>query len=304
VTSENPLTDAAATFESRHLTGADGWKLRVMSWTPRDGEAARRSPVLFLPGYISVVEGWLSLLAAWVEVRPIHYIETREKNHTESPPGHKEGVADFVIPVHARDLAAVAAQLGVGREGDWFTSSLGSTSLLDGLKSGVLGARSAFLLAPNARFELPWWAAALAALPWWSYPPVIHGILLPYLRWKIKETEQRVRSSHIVRNADMRRFKLSTQANRRYSVWPELETIETRCAICVAASDTLHGHDDVLRIARSLPNARLIEIESNQFAHEAGLLPIVERWLAGQEGGAGDGHEPDASTTSSGRRSS
>ena len=49
----------------------------------------QRKPVIVIPGWTSVVEGWIPLLSEWVKHRPVHYIETREKNFTKSPEGIK-----------------------------------------------------------------------------------------------------------------------------------------------------------------------------------------------------------------------
>ena len=91
---EDPLASTSSKFEGRMVEGADGWNLNVLSWTPKDEESANRRPVIVIPGWTSVVEGWIPLLSKWVQHRPVHYIETREKNSTKSPKGHKEKSSD------------------------------------------------------------------------------------------------------------------------------------------------------------------------------------------------------------------
>ena len=51
-------------------------------------------------------------------------------------------------------------------------------------------------------------------------------------------------------------------------------------AICVAASDTLHTGDDSHSIADSLPNGDIVEVPSNQYAHEGDLIPDIDAWEA------------------------
>ena len=276
---EDPLGEVAATLDVRMVEASDGWRLRVFTWTPTDAIAAARRPLLFVPGWTSVVEGWRTLLAAWVEQRPVHYIETREKNRTAPPEGHRERKVDFGIEQHMADLAAVSERLvdDVGAC-DWYASSLGSTCLIEGFKSGAIDGRSAFLLAPNARFKFPLWAIPLIHVPWWFYSPVIRLIILPYLRLKLKERGQYIRYRRTLRAAHMRRLKMCTLMARGYEMWEGLEAVSVPCAIAVAESDALHGLGDALRISEMLPLGEVVEVESNQWAHEPSVIPLAEAW--------------------------
>jgi len=66
--------------------------------------------------------------------------------------------------------------------------------------------------------------------------------------------------------------------NLGYTIWEGLEKVEVPCAICVAASDTLHGSGEAELIADTLPRGEIIEVPSNQFAHEADVIPVIESW--------------------------
>lgn len=46
-----------------------------------------------------------------------------------------------------------------------------------------------------------------------------------------------------------------------------------------ASSDTLHDHSDAGKLSNQIPNSRLIEIESNQFAHEAPAISVIEDFM-------------------------
>ncbi len=275
----DPLGDVAASFEERFVEGAGGWILRVFTWIPHDEMAAQRRPLLFVPGWTSVVDGWAPLLSSWVEQRPIHYIETREKNHSTSPAGHRERKHDFGVDAHVADLAAVSKRLVDDIEScDWYASSLGSTCLLEGFKNGLIQGRSAFLLAPNARFKFPAWGVPFVFLPWWVYPPVIRLIIIPYLKLKLKEKGQYIRYRRTLRAAHTRRLKMCTLMARGFELWDGLNQIRVPCAIAVASSDTLHGHDDALRLAELVPTAEIVQVESNQWAHEPGVIDVCESW--------------------------
>ena len=276
---EDPLGKVAATFDERHVTAASGWSLHTFNWLPTNAEAALRRPVIVVAGWTSVVEGWKPLLVKWVEQRPIHYIETREKNLTTLPTGHRQRVMDFEMEKHCLDLAAVVHSLGLdASQCDWFASSLGSTVLLHGFKEGILQGRSAFLIAPNGEFNFPIWAVPFTWLPWWFYWPGIRLLVIPYLKLRVKETEQYTRYRRSIMRADLKKLKLSTKANRGYAIWDGLEQVTIPCAICIASSDTLHSSGEAERIAKTLPHGEIIEVPSNQFAHEADVIQVIESW--------------------------
>ena len=110
---EDPLGKVAAIFKEQYITTDDGWKLRTLNWEPTDSAAAQNRPVIVVAGWTSVIEGWHPMLLEWVETRPIHYIETREKNRTQTPLGHRQRAKDFTIEQHSHDLAAVTHNLGL-----------------------------------------------------------------------------------------------------------------------------------------------------------------------------------------------
>ena len=267
------LGDPAASVLCQDIEASDCFTLRVYSFTPKGGGTG--CPVVFIPGWTSVMEGWAPLLSAWVEQREIHYIETREKRSATIERRVKS--QDFSMPRHVADLAEVLEVLGLGKEVLWFGSSLGATVILEGLMQGHLQGRGAFLISPNSAFIFPTWMVPLTWMPWWFYHPIIRAFI-PYLKWRLKEPAQYQRYRRTLFNADLKRLKCSVIANRAYTLPDGLDRITIPVAICVAASDTLHSGDDAHGTAAALPNGKLVEVESNQYAHEAAVIFDIESW--------------------------
>ena len=168
--------------------------------------------------------------------------------------------------------------LNLGSDVLWFGSSLGATVILHGLREGTLAGTGAFLVAPNSEFRFSTWQIPFIAAPWWCYPPLIRLFGLPYLKWRLKEPKQYIRYRRTLTQAHLPRLKKSVQANRRYALPKDLSSVEIPVAICVAASDTLHTGDDSHSIANSLPKGSVVEVPSNQYAHEGDLIPDVNAW--------------------------
>jgi len=271
-----------------HLPGANAEELfvevapnisvRVLRWVPADSSAASLDPTVVVPGWGSVFEGWRPLLTEWVSRRPIVYIETREKKSARIT--RKVGQEDFEMRHHGHDVAAVLGKLGIdSAEVDWFSSSLGATLLIDAYQNDVLAGRSSILLAPNPDFEFPLWARILLKMP---LPKFIHPALVRFAVWiverRTKEEGQRIRYRRALLSQDLERLLLSSRANIRYSLPQDLSNASVPCAVMTASSDTLHGMDKVLDIVDRLPNAVLIEVPSNQYAHEADVLAEIEEF--------------------------
>ena len=222
------------------------------------------------------MEGWAPLLSAWVEKREIHYIETREKRSAKM--AGKLRVQDFAMIHHAEDLKAVVEGLNLDSNVLWFGSSLGATVILHGMMEGLLQGQAAFLIAPNTKFRFSTSMLPVISAPWWCYPPLIRILGLPYLKWRLKEPKQYIRYRRTLTQAHLLRLKRSVKANRRYDLPPNLDCIPAPVAICVAASDTLHSGDDSHGIADSLPNGSIVEVPSNQYAHEADVIADIDAW--------------------------
>ena len=267
-----------ANAEEFFVEVAPNISIRVLRWVPADSSASSLDPAVVVPGWGSVFEGWRPLLTEWVSRRPIVYIETREKKSARIT--RKVRRDDFEMRHHGHDVAAVLGKLGIdSAEVDWFSSSLGATLLIDAYQNDVLAGRSSILLAPNPDFEFPLWARILLKMP---LPKFIHPALVRFAVWiverRTEEEGQRIRYRRALLSQDLERLLLSSRANIRYSLPQDLSNASVPCAVMTASSDTLHGMDKVLDIVDRLPNAVLIEVPSNQYAHEADVLAEIEEF--------------------------
>tara|TARA_B100002019_G_C21056077_1_gene491694 strand:- start:486 stop:707 length:222 start_codon:yes stop_codon:yes gene_type:complete len=60
-----------------------------------------------------------------------------------------------------------------------------------------------------------------------------------------------------------------------------ISSIEDKIALLTAKSDSLHSDEDVMLLSEGLPNSQLIEVPSNQFAHDAEVIPVLEAFQDG-----------------------
>ena len=272
-----PELDGAAS-EELFIEVESGISLRILRWVPDDEYAASNDPVVVVPGWGSVFEGWRPLITEWVRRRPIVYIETREKKSAAIT--KNVGRSDFDRYKHGADVLSVLRYLGIdSKDVDWFSSSLGATLLIDSYQKGVLRGRSSGLLAPNPDIDFPLWARIVMSLP---IPRFIHPSLMRFTVWLVdrrtKEEGQRIRYRRTLLSQDLIRMLLSARANMRYRLPEDLSDVDVPCAVMTASSDTLHDMNKVLDIIERIPGAILIEVPSNQYAHEADVLVEIEEF--------------------------
>ncbi len=268
-------------YSSRMVPVADGVELQVRSWRPADSEGT--DPLVFVAGWISVIEGWRPLLEALVPSRPLHYIETREKRSAQFA-GNTLCPVDFAVAVLGDDLIAIAKALDVDRSRTvWFGSSMGANAILEALKGERLPARGAFLVGPNAEFKFPWWGRGFVRLPAAAYHPAKRFALWYLRNFRVDakaEPDQMRRYVRTLDAADPVRLKLSARAVIDYSVWPELETATAPVAIAYASSDILHGEQEAKAIVDRLPKGRAVECPSNTYMHRAGVAKEIDEFVA------------------------
>ena len=263
-----------ASVERLSIETTPGIYLRVLRWTPENISAREARTLVMVPGWNSVPDGWFPILAEWVKCRPIVYIESREKGSCRIDGSISK--ATFQIPNIASDLPVVLDKLAIDPvECDAFAASLGATLLLETLREQTLVPRSLVLLSPNLAFVPPWWARPLIPAPLFLYSALVRFIIW-YLDRRLKEEGQRIRYRRTLLAAPIDRLRLASMIFKNYKMDLDFARNSTPVGVLRASSDTLHDHSDAGTLSANIPNCQLIEIESNQFAHEAAALPIIE----------------------------
>lgn len=274
---DDPIASGVA-FQSHRVEVERGVRLTVHEWQPGTGA----EPLVFVAGWVSVIEGWRPLLEVLVPERPVYYVETREKRTAEFDRQHLRP-ADFAIPRLGSDVMAVCDQLRIDPDRRvLFASSMGSNAVLEALKGQRLAARGAFLVGPNAEFRFPVWGRGLVLFPTALYRPLL-PLMLAYLRrYRVNardDPEQMARYERTLRSAHPVRLKLSARAVLDYSLLPGLDTVSAPVAIGFAPSDTLHEGHDVRRIVEALPRGETVECPSNTYMHTAAVAADLRRFI-------------------------
>jgi len=263
--------------EEKIIRVSDDLSLRVFIWEPV--KKSSKIPILMVPGWGSVFEGWRPLVSEWAQRRKIIYIETREK--ASAIFDNKMKQKDFIISEYIEDIEKIIEKLQRENELDdnfhLFSSSLASTIIIHGLQEKKISGKSSIFLAPNQKFRFPLWAKILIKLP---LPKFTLKWLIKIAIWaverKVEEEGQKIRYRRTLLSQNYERIRYSARYLMGYSLPEDLSNIEIPCAILTAESDKLHGMKDVEFISRKVTNMSVIPIPSNQYAHQAEALNEIE----------------------------
>jgi pimeloyl-ACP methyl ester carboxylesterase len=251
-------------------------RLKVMVF--RQTLSKGRSPMVFVPGWVSSLSGWVPLIKPMARERDVYYIETREKRSALINNNARLTDDAFSILQNARDIITICDYFGINSSQTLASgSSLGATSLLEAMKKGKLRCGGAFLVGPNSEFHAPKSISWILSLPASFYHPIKY-FLLWYLRtFRVdakKEPEQMKRYDETLRMVEPKRLKHTARSViwGRYTVWKDLETIQVPVAIAYAATDKLHSLANIQKMAKQLPFGRLHPCPTNLYMHSAKLL--------------------------------
>ena len=266
--------------EEKLIRVSNSVSLRVFTWKPVNQSS--KVPILMVPGWGSVFEGWRPLVTEWVQNRKIIYVETREK--ASAIFDEKMSQKDFHIDNFTDDIREIIQSLNLDGNYHLFSSSLGSTILIHGLQERKISAKSSIFLAPNQNIIFPLWARLLIKLP---LPKFTLKWLIKLAIWaverKVEEEGQKIRYRRTLLSQNYERIRFSARYLIGYSLPESLSNIEIPCAILTAESDKLHGSNDVEFISREISNMEIIPIPSNQYAHQPEALNEIESFYSNIE---------------------
>lgn len=290
----SPYTLDQARVTERWVRMSDGVELKLLDFQPHDPTAAASRPMLFVAGWISMLEGWKKFLPIFTVQRRVLYLETREKISAKLPAATRDDIR-FDMPRMVQDLQEVvqAEQLAAGQY-DLVGSSLGATAIAEFLALGeqiesakkiaqaeqVDQPNKAVLIAPNADFPFPKWG-----LPLMRYAPsFLWDVFKPVIKWylrtfRVKEPEQAAKYAKTIDSADIFKLRRNAITLIDYEIWPRLSQISTPTLVIAASSDKLHGIENIERMGREIPNATTEILESNKATHAEPCSQVIQQFL-------------------------
>jgi pimeloyl-ACP methyl ester carboxylesterase len=256
---------------------AENVSLRVFTFTPESLPVY--PPVVFVPGWVSQMFGWKEVLLEMSRDFKIYYIETREKISSRV-----EGKVKYDVESTGRDIVTLIERFGFKhKKYILFGSSLGATSILDMCRHLRQEPLCLVLVGPNAVFRIPRTWIFIVRL----FYPGLYGLIKPQVKWYLRkfrldlnsDYEQYEKYCRALDSGDPWKLKKGVLALYRYEVWPLLNKIHIPTLLFGASKDKLHEPDNLRKMVELLPNARIVDLETNKQTHSKRMVTELRKYL-------------------------
>lgn len=268
----------------RMVSMTDGVSLKVIDFKPEKANGEKPA-VIFIAGWISLINGWQGVLKELTPEHRTFYIETREKQTSVLPGKSKVSFAMDRISEDIRNLVDKLIP-----ENEKFVlagSSLGASAILEFCASGKRKPECAILVGPNEEFRFPKFLGAI--IPF--VPPALYFAIKPVIKWylrnfrldKKKEKAQVAKYERTLDLADPYKLKANALALKNYSIWNRIQGITTPCLILGATTDKLHSTENMKRLIELIPEVQYMELASNSDTHSEKAGRIMVDYLGQRE---------------------
>ena len=269
--------DPGTVISDEFMPVAADVSLRVITFSPA---ADYNNPVIFIiPGWISIVEGWKTLLSDFTRDHTVIYMETREKSSSKI-----SRYSDLSVEKIGEDISVVIKKKYLS-ESDYILlgSSLGATSIIEGYH--LIGSRPKCLImiGPNAEFGFTFLAKTIIRV----CPVFLYKFALPFIKWYMKKNYLDVRAdpeqyenySDLLNYIEPRRVKRSALAFFDYKVWQRLSDIDCPALILGGSNDVMHNPHNIELMVKKIKDVRYIDLEINSRTHGQEAIKIMRSFM-------------------------
>jgi pimeloyl-ACP methyl ester carboxylesterase len=252
--------------------------LRVIKFSPPQQE--QNPAIVFVPGLVSLMEGWREVLLEMTKDFTVYYIETREKITSQV-----KGKVDYSLEAIGQEIAALVSHFNLESRGCiLFGSSLGATAILESSRFLEIDPLCLVLIGPNAVFRIPKFYRFMVRI----LNPRFYLLLKPVVKWYLKtfrlDTEadyaQYEKYCQSLDAADPWKLKKAAIAFSRYEVWDLLAEIDYPTLIIGASRDTLHEPENLKQMVSMMKNAVYLDLETNKLTHSSGMVHEMRNYIA------------------------
>ncbi len=264
-------------IKEKTLCLPDKVEIKIFDFEPNSPDP-EKPIIVFVAGWISLINGWKDVLSTLAPRYRILYVETREKRSAKIP---NMKTIDLSIEQMSRDIDTLIDEMVPKDQAFYFAgSSMGATVILDYLALKKRQPVNSFLISPICDFPFPGWILFIIKF----IPPLLYTVIRPILKTylsyfrldKKNEPDQVKKYCGTIDAAEPVRLKANAYAIRNYSLWKKLLDIKSPVVIIGAKTDNLHGIDIMEKMVKIMPLSSLEMMESNKETHSAKVGEFID----------------------------
>ena len=260
-------------------------EIRVLHHLPpnaarlRDARVPQGRPIVFLPGWGTIPEGFKEFLEVVYGQSECYYLETREKNSSRLDRRRARMDMDQL----AEDVQQVMEV--AGPESVLMGTCWGSTIIAHGLARGIITAKTVVLFDPMYELWFPKWLLnwVVPVVPLWLW-----GLLKPIGKrialWGMKEPVQRARAELFIDSADLWKWKHTALQARDVNLYESMGKIRQEVLVMNGVKDKIHDRRHYPELAALAPKGRFFYLPVDESLRER-LLGIVAVLCAAEGNG-------------------
>jgi pimeloyl-ACP methyl ester carboxylesterase len=241
---------------------------------PRDNTA-----ILFLPGFVSIIENFRETLIELTRTYEVYYVESREKGSARINGRHLftvEEITSDIVHFAEKKIPEGIPWVIVGY-------SLGATIAAESFSRLTNRPEAVILIEPNAAFPF---GRGLRLLT--RFAPYIYKPLKPILKWYMRtfiiDTKEDLEMYLIYcRNIDTaipERLGAAVRQLAPYRMDECLPGISVPSLVVVTSKDRLHNHDEGSEIARQIKGSSYLDMADNTRTHSAEMAQEIEKFIS------------------------
>ncbi len=269
-------------IKEKTLCLPDKVEIKIFDFEPNNPDP-EKPIIVFVAGWISLINGWKDVLNTLAPKYKILYVETREKRSAKFP--NMKSI-DLSIEQMSRDIDALVDEMVPKGQPFYFAgSSMGATVILDYLAKNKRQPLNSFLISPISDFPFPSWILLIIKF----FPAILYAVIRPvlkaylsYFRLDMKNEPGQVKKyCGTIDAAEPVRLKANAYAIRNYSLWEKLSDVKSPVVIIGAKTDNLHGIDIMEKMIKMMPLASLEMMESNKETHSTKVGEFMDLYILG-----------------------
>lgn len=246
--------------------------IRILHFQPQ--QPSGKLPLMIVPGLSSVIESFKGVLQEITRTHVVIYVETREK-----PSSVVRDHCPFDMTSIARDLEVAVEMAGFEDRGYLLAGySLGAAAIMEAFGRLTVKPAQVVLAEPVPQFRIPRWS-----LPLTKWAPQIYPLLKPFAKWYMrnfmintrKDPEVMKIVERALDSADPMKLGRTIRSIHRFEAWHKLPEMDIPTLIVATSADTLHRHEDILRMKSLIPGSTWVDLVDNQRTHDREMALLL-----------------------------